>query len=81
VEIDVVGVRRHRYVLVGSCRWRREADTEVLGDLLDHQHALGPAAKDAALLIFARESFTERLTTRAAEENVRLLTAADLFGS
>jgi hypothetical protein len=31
--------------------------------------------------LFARESFTEQLTTRAAEENVHLLTAADLFAS
>jgi len=79
VEIDIVGVRKHRYVLVGSCKWRREADTDVLGDLLEQQHALGPAAKNAKLLIFARESFTEQPITRAAEENVQLLTAADLF--
>jgi AAA+ ATPase superfamily predicted ATPase len=79
VEIDVVGVRRHRYVLVGSCKWRREADTDVLGGLLQQQHALGPSAKNAKLLIFARESFTDQLIDRAAEENVRLLTAADLF--
>ena len=79
VEVDIVGVRRHRYVLVGSCKWRREADANVLGGLLEQQHALGPAAKNAKLLIFARESFTERLVERAAEEDVRLLTAADLF--
>jgi AAA+ ATPase superfamily predicted ATPase len=79
VEIDVVGVRRHRYVLVGSCKWRREADTDVLGRLLDEQHALGPAAKNAKLLVFARETFTERMTERAAEEAVQLISAADLF--
>jgi uncharacterized protein len=79
VEIDIVGVRRHRYVLVGSCKWRREADTDVLGDALEQQHALGPPAKNAKLLIFARETFTEQLIKRAAEENVHLLTAADLF--
>jgi AAA+ ATPase superfamily predicted ATPase len=79
VEIDIVGVRRHRYVLVGSCKWRREADTDVLGDLLRQQHALGPAARNARLLIFARERFTEEAITRAKEENVQLLTAANLF--
>jgi uncharacterized protein len=79
VEIDVVGVRQHRYVLVGSCKWRREADTDVLGDLLEQQHALGPAAKNARLVIFARERFTERLIARAGDESVQLLTAADLF--
>jgi AAA+ ATPase superfamily predicted ATPase len=79
VEIDVVGVRRHRYVLVGSCKWRREPDADVLGELLEQQHALGPPARNAKLLIFGRERFTERLIERAAEENVQLLTAADLF--
>lgn len=79
VEIDIVGVRRHRYVLVGSCKWRREADTDVLGDLLEHQHALGPAAKNAKLLVFAREGFTEKMVERAQDEDVQLLTAADLF--
>ena len=79
MEIVVVGVRRHRYVLVGSCKWRREADSDVLGSLLDQQHALGPAAKNAELQIFARESFSQQLIRRAAEENVQLFTAADLF--
>ena len=79
VEIDVVGVRKHRYVLVGACKWRREADTDVLGELLAQRHALGPSARNAKLLIFARESFTEQLRERAGEERVELLTAPDLF--
>jgi uncharacterized protein len=79
VEIDIVGVRKHKYVLVGSCKWRREADTDVLGDLLEQQNALGSAAKNAKLLIFAREGFTENMIERAEEEDVRLLSAADLF--
>lgn len=80
VEIDIVGVRKHKYVLVGSCKWRREADVDVLSDLLEHQNALGPAAKKAQLLIFARERFTKQLTERADDEGVKLLAAADLFG-
>jgi AAA+ ATPase superfamily predicted ATPase len=79
VEIDIVGVRQHRYVLVGSCKWRRVADTDVLGDLLEQQHALGPSARNAKLLIFAHEDFSDQMTDRAGEEHVRLLTAADLF--
>lgn len=79
VEIDVVGVRKHRYVLVGSCKWRREADTDVLGGLLEQQHALGLTAKNAKLLVFAREGFTEKMRERAGDEDVELLTAADLF--
>jgi hypothetical protein len=66
-------------VLVGSCKWRREADSDVLGDLLEQQNALGPAAKNAKLLIFAREGFTEQMIRRADEETVQLLTAANLF--
>ena len=46
-EIDIVGVRRHRYVLVGSCKWRREADIDVLADALEQRHALGPPANSA----------------------------------
>jgi uncharacterized protein len=79
VEIDVIGVRRHRYVLVGSCKWRREADADVLGDLLEQQNALGPPARNAKLLVFARAGFTEKMIERAGEEDVQLLTAADLF--
>lgn len=81
VQIDIVGVRSHRYVLVGSCKWSRRADVDVLGDLLDQQNALGAAARKAKLLVFAREGFTERMVERAAEEEVELLTAADLFSS
>jgi AAA+ ATPase superfamily predicted ATPase len=78
-EVDVVGVRRHRCVLLGACKWRRIADTDVLGDLLAQQEALGPKAADATLVIFAREGFTEQMRSRAGEHDVRLLTAADLF--
>lgn len=79
-EVDVVGVRSHRYVLVGSCKWRRTADLDVLADLRDQQEALGPKATRARLAIFAREGFTKRLRERAAAEDVLLVTAADLFG-
>jgi AAA+ ATPase superfamily predicted ATPase len=81
VEIDIVGVRQHRYVLIGSCKWRRTADSDVLGDLLEQQHGLGPTARNAKLMIFARERFTEQAMERAAEESVQLLTAADLFSA
>ena len=66
-------------MLVGSCKWRREVDRNVLGDLLEHQNALGPTARDAKLLVFAREGFTDRMRARAKDEGVKLLTAADLF--
>jgi hypothetical protein len=53
----------------------------VLGDALEQRHALGPPANNAKLLIFARETFTEQLIKSAPDENVQLLTAADLFST
>lgn len=78
-EVDVVGVRDHRYVLVGSCKWRRAADVDVLDDLRRQQDALGPKAARARLAIFARERFSARLRERAADEDVLLVSAAELF--
>jgi AAA+ ATPase superfamily predicted ATPase len=77
-EIDIVGVRRNNYVLVGSCKWRKIADVDVLNDLFDQQDALGRARR-AQLVIFAREGFTDRMRARAEEEDVQLFTAADLY--
>jgi AAA+ ATPase superfamily predicted ATPase len=79
VEIDVVGARKGRYVLVGSCKWRKTADVDVLADLERQQDALGRKASRARLAIFAREGFSEALRDRAAEDAVLLVTAADLF--
>lgn len=79
VEIDVVGVRRHRVVTVGSCKWRRVADVGVLDALRDHQDALGAKAARAKAVIFAREDFTGALRARAEEEDVLLVDARQLF--
>lgn len=79
VEIDVVGVRRHQYVVVGAVKWRKTVDTDVLGDLLDQQAALGQHARKANLIVFARDGFTDEMRRRAAEEDVALVTAAQLF--
>ena len=81
IEVDVVGVRTHRYVLVGSCKWRRIAGVEVLEDLYAKQEELGPRADDAQRVLFAREDFTPDLRARAAKEDVLLVTAADLYGA
>jgi uncharacterized protein len=79
VEIDMVGVRKRRCVLLGSCKWRRTADLDVLTDLVGQQQAIGPLAAHARLAIFAREGFTDRLRRRAVELEALLLTAGDLF--
>lgn len=67
------------YALLGSCKWRRAVDADVLDQLRDHQAALGGRAAAARLIIFGREQFTPALRERAAEENVHLVSAADLF--
>ena len=78
-EVDVVGTRKQRYVFVGSCKWRKTVGTDVLSQLRAQQEALGPKAARARLAIFAREGFTDELRGEAAEEDVLLVTAADLF--
>jgi uncharacterized protein len=78
-EIDVVGARDHRYVLVGSCKWRRSADVDVLADLRRQQDALGPKAARAQLVLFARERFSAKLRAAAKDEDVLLVNATDLF--
>lgn len=80
VEIDVVGTRKGRYSLLGSCKWRRTVGGDVLDALHDAQASLGGKAARARLALFARRGFTPELTARAADEQVLLVTAADLFG-
>jgi len=79
VEIDVVGVRKGRYALLGSCRWRRTIGSDVLDGLHEAQAALGGKAMGARLALFARRGFTAELRERAEAERVLLVTAADLF--
>jgi AAA+ ATPase superfamily predicted ATPase len=80
-EIDVVGTSRHRYALLGSCKWRRVVDVDVLDQLRDHQAALGGHAAAARLIIFGRERFTPALRERSAAEGIHLISAARLFNA
>lgn len=80
LELDVMGVHRDRVSLLGSCKWRRTVDVDVLDALVAHRDALGPKAADARLMVVAREGHTKRLTVRAQAEEVVLVTATDLFG-
>lgn len=79
VEVDVVGVRDNRWVVLGSCKWARSVDVDALAQLQRQQELLGPRAARAKLVLFARERFSERLRAAAAREDVLLVTAADLF--
>lgn len=78
-EIDIVGVRGHRYTLVGSCKWRRTVGIEALADLLRLHDALGPNAARARLALFAREGFTDELHRAATADDVLLVSARELF--
>jgi hypothetical protein len=80
-EVDVVGTAGHRFVLLGSCKWRRVVDVDVLDKLREHQAVLGGRSAAAQIVVFAREGFTEALRRRAADEGVLLVTASDLFAT
>ena len=74
-----MGISRHRYALLGSCKWRRVVDVDVLDQLRDHQAALGGHAAAARLIIFGREQFSPALRERSAAEGIHLVSAAQLF--
>ncbi len=76
-EVDIVGVSRGRYDLLGSCKWDRKASGDALSQLLAHRDTLSRASS-AHLAIFAR-GFTPELRRRAAEEGVALVDANRLF--
>ena len=79
VEIDIVGVRRHRFELLGSCTWQRTVDEDALDELYEQRAALGGKAARARLALFARDGFTDRVRRRAANEDIMLVTATDLL--
>ncbi len=79
-EVDVAGTRKGKYTFLGSCKWRKRADERVLDDLIAARDRMGKAAL-ARLAVFAREDFTDVLRARAAEEDVLLVTLADLYAT
>lgn len=78
-DIDIVAMRKDDYLLLGSCKWKRTVDVDVLDQLHERSTLLGGKARRAQLLLFARDSFTKELKARAQAENVLLFTAKDLF--
>jgi len=60
-------------ILVGSCKWRRTAEIDVLAALRRQQEVLGPKAARARLVIFARQGFSDELRKQAAEDEVLLV--------
>lgn len=78
-EIDVVAMQGRDYVLLGSCKWSSRVGEGALNQLYEHRVLLGRRAAQARLAVFSRDRFTSELVTRAAAEDVHLVTAADLF--
>ncbi|MBI4493753.1 MAG: ATP-binding protein [Chloroflexi bacterium] len=78
-EIDLVGVRRKRVTLVGSCNWRHEY--VKLGDLHDLRATATRVGADAEAhyVLFARSGFDPNLVAVARAEGVILVTPQDMF--
>lgn len=76
-EVDVVGVSRGRYDLLGSCKWSKSTPASALEQLVAQRDAL-PKAGSARLAIFSR-GFSRTLRKRADEENVELIGLNRLF--
>lgn len=81
-EIDIACAEDDRYTLLGSCKWsRRLVGEDALHALARSRDAIEGRSANAQLAIFARRGFTERLRAAAAQEDVLLVTAADLFAA
>lgn len=78
VEVDVVGMSKGRYDLLGSCKWSTRVKASAIGELLDHRDHLGGKASTAQLVLFAR-GFKDDAIERAEEEGITLVRAVDLF--
>jgi AAA+ ATPase superfamily predicted ATPase len=76
-EVDIVGVSRGSYDLLGSCKWDRSAPSAVLTQLLAHRDALNRSGS-AKLAIFAR-GFSPELRGRASDDGVALIDTERLF--
>jgi AAA+ ATPase superfamily predicted ATPase len=78
VEIDIAGMSKGHYDVLGSCKWATSVRSRALGDLLAARAHLGGTATNASLVLFAR-GFSDEIVQRATHERVELVSAADLF--
>lgn len=77
-EIDIVGLARRRYALLGACKWDETAPSQVFGRLKRDQETLGGPDLAAKRLVFGR-GFDADLKQRARREGAHLISAAMLF--
>ncbi len=77
VEVDLVARGRKGIVAVGSCKWSKRADTHDLDRLIELRRQIRGAGS-ATLYVFAR-NFHKRLVERAERDDIRLVSADELF--
>ncbi len=77
VEVDLVARGRKGIIAVGSCKWSTRADTHDLDRLIELRGQIRGAGS-AALYVFARD-FHKRLLERAKRDDVRLVSAEEMF--
>lgn len=72
---------RTQELLLGECKWtERLIGVNVLDELKAKVELLpGGPWKRVVYALFAKRGFTEALHTRAAQENILLITAADIL--
>lgn len=82
-EIDLVGISdRTQELLIGECKWtKRPVGTNVLDTLRTKSVRLpgGPWSRETAIL-FSKAGFTPALKSRAANEDVLLVSPAEMVG-
>ena len=77
VEVDLVARGRQGILAVGSCKWSSRADAHDLDRLLKLRGRIRGAGA-ATLYVFARD-FHHSLIERAKHDDVRLVSAEELF--
>lgn len=77
VEVDIVGMTKGRFEVLGSCKWSKHADAEDLDKLIASRDLIRGAGT-APLYLFAR-GFHSSLLRRARNNEVKLISLADLF--
>jgi hypothetical protein len=78
-EIDVVAAEGKRVRLVGECKWTN--DWVKIGDLneLRRKCAVAGFPADVSYVLFSRTGFDPNLVALAREEQVTLVSVADMY--
>ena len=86
-EVDIVGLKHKRLILVGECKWTQSPMPHtVLDDLRDYKipalqraNTIKARGQDPQILLFARNGFSQRLSdAAAADDRVQLIGADEI---